>query len=369
MISNKELLSKKRIQKMISLPTITLAAEEADRFIDYMVDESVLKNNARIVRMAKETRNIRALGLGSERFLKPADTFSSSDYKKTLTHNKIALTAKKVRGCVVVYDDDLEDNIEGQAFADHLMKMIAKKIANELDEAYWIADTHDLSGFASTDIRSLWDGWRYILDHSQSGETYENDVSGSAIILDASNTVTARAGDFAFATKKTIAEQDASAPYEWEFKFGKMLRYLPSKYKVGGLANLRFFTNDQVIQQYIEALARRSTILGDNAILGKSPIQYGSVPIVACPLMPTTMKIDIVDNQKEALKSDGDLTDCVLTHKDNFIIGIHRNIKLESQREAADEAVYWFYSLRADVTLEDVHAAVLLKRLELGAMT
>jgi len=353
MISNKELLNKKRIQKMVSLD-ITFAAEEADRFIDYIVDESVLKDNARIIKMAKESKNIRALGLGTGRFLKPAATFSSSDYKKELSHDLITLSAKKVRGCIVIFDDDLEDNIEGQAFTDHLLKMIAAKIANELDEAYWIGDT--AGSFGSDDIRGLWDGWRYrIINGDTDGDDYYNDVSGGSNILDAESA-------FEFNTEKTIAEQ-GGAGYDWEFKFGKMLRTLPSKYKKGGLANLRFFCSDQVVQDYIEALAARSTVLGDNAILGKGPTQYGTVPLISCPLMPTNLATDYADY------SDGwagAKTDCLLTHKGNLIVGIHRDIKMESQREAADEATYFYYSLRADLAIENINALVLTKNLEVG---
>ena len=304
--------------------------------------------------MNKESKNIRALGLGTGRFLKPAATFSSSDYKKELSHNLITLTAKKVRGCIVIYDDDLEDNIEGQAFADHLMRMIAAKIANELEEAYWIGDT--AGGFGADDIRGLWDGWRYrIMNGVNPGDKYYNDVAGGAHILDANT-------DFEFNTEKTIAEQ-GGANYDWEFKFGKMLRTLPSKYKKGGLSNLRFFCSDQVVQDYIEALAARSTVLGDNAILGKGPAQYGTVPIISCPLMPTTLAEDYADYRDGM---EGDRTDVLLTHKDNLIIGIHRDIKMESQREAADEATYFFYSLRVDLAIENINAVVLTKNLKVG---
>ncbi|GAI94450.1 unnamed protein product, partial [marine sediment metagenome] len=138
---NSELLNKESFQKMlISMPGIVLAAEEADRFIDYVYDQSVLKNNARQIKMDKASKNIRAMGLGAGKFLHPAATFSTSDYKEQLSHNLIVLTAKEVRGCAVIHDDDIEDNIEGDAFMDHIMKMVTKQIANELDEAYWIGD-------------------------------------------------------------------------------------------------------------------------------------------------------------------------------------------------------------------------------------
>jgi hypothetical protein len=413
MKTNAQLMSKtEQIQKMVSLPAVSLAAEEADRFIDYVVDESILKNNARIVKMQKETKNIRALGVGTSRFLKPASTFASSDYLKTLAENKIALTTKKVRGCVAIFDDDLEDNIEGDAFAVHVMKMVAAKIANELDESFWISDTASFNGFGADDIRSLWDGWRYRIRNSQvAADSYYNTVSGAATLMtgktetvwavstadvvgDIRRPITATGFVYICTTAGTtadaeptwpttlgesvtsgtsvwrchaytpvlaggIAAQNSSAPYNWGFKYGKMLKVLPSKYKQAGLANLRFFNNDQLTQDYIDALAARSTVLGDQAILGKAGLSYGQVPIVSAPLMPTTMTA-------AGVYTGGNYADSLLTPKDNLIVGIQRDIKIESQRVAADEATYWFYSMRADVAIENVNACVFCEKITIA---
>jgi len=370
MLTNRRLLNMQEkvdlIQKMVSLPAITLSAEEADRFIECVWDRSVMKNHARLVKMDHQTKNVRAIGLGTSRILKPAATFTQSDYVKEFEENRIQLSSKELRACVVIYDKDLEDINVGtpQAFKNTVMSMVQKKMAEELDEIYWIADNHSLSGFANTDARSVMDGWRYQLDHSQSGEDYENDVVGSCVLLDASNTIGARAGSFSLTTSQAIAEQNASAPYNWEFKWVDMLKYLPSQYKLGGLKKLRFFLNDQVLDNYIEALMDRSTPLGDSVLTGKEMLHFGMVPVVPCPLMPTTMKIDTVDAQKEALKSDGTLTDCLLTHEENLIIGVQKDIQMEGERSAADRANYFFFTIRADVAIEDVHACVLLKRLK-----
>jgi len=43
-----------------------LSKEEADRFIDYVVDQSFLKNNARIERMNAPTKTIAKVGIGTE---------------------------------------------------------------------------------------------------------------------------------------------------------------------------------------------------------------------------------------------------------------------------------------------------------------
>ena len=412
MRTNASMLSKRQqIEKMIALPNIVLAAEEADRFIDYIVDESVLKNNARIVKMAKETKNIRALGVGTNRFLKPAATFTASDYLKQMTDQKIELVSKKVRGCVAIFDDDLEDNIEGDAFADHVMRLVAGLIANELDEAFWLADKHGLGGFAATDIRSLWDGWRYRIRNSQvAADPYYNTVTSRATLMTGKsetdwangiaktvgtivkptsanrngfcyictvagtthsteptwptilgttvtdNSVTWRCHAYIPVLGGKIAEQNSSAPYNWEFKFGRMLKILPSKYKKAGLANLRFFNSDQLVQDYIDALAARSTILGDKALMGEGDIKYGQVPLIPCPLMPTNMSAD-------GVAGAGAYSDCLLTPKDNLIVGMQRDIKIESQRVAADEATYWFYSMRADVAIENVNACVLCEKI------
>jgi len=416
MKSNKQLLSKReQIEKMISLPAIVLEAEEADRFIDYIVDESVMKNSARIVKMQKETKNIRALGLGENRFLYPGATFTAADYLKQLSDQKISLLSKKMRGCVVIYDDDLEDNIEADAFADHVMRMVAAKIANELDEIFWIGDTAGIGGFAATDTRSLFDGWRYRIKYSQAAAGYlsgnYNTVSGRATMMTgrtetvyvvgvaarvqgdvreptAANqngrvyictvagnqgaaepawptalgatvvdgTVTWRCHAYDCALPGHIAEQNAATPYNWEFKYGNMLKKLPSKYKKAGLKNLRFFQSDQLVQDYIDALSARSTILGDQAILGTGPMHYGQVPIVPCPNMPVTMSA-------AGVLGGGSYGDTLLTPMGNLIIGIQRNLKIESQRMAADEATYWFYSMRADNQIENVNSCVLMENL------
>ena len=355
MKTNTSMLSKKQqIQKMISLPTITLAAQEADRFIDYIVDESVMKNRARVIKMTKEVQNVRALGLGTSDFLHPGATFSTSEYKKTLSHNKIELTSQKIRGCIAIFDDDLEDNIEGDQFANHLMKMVAKKMANELDVAYWIGNTGSSDAFGDTDIRSLWDGWRYqIVNGDTAGDTYENDVSGLSTLLDATS-------DFIVSEGK-IGMVQKTAPYNWEFKYNLMLQSLDSKYKLGGLGNLAFYNNDQVTQNYIEALAARSTVLGDNAIVGGGATQYGKVGIVDCPNMPITMDGNATPASEKC--TGGAYTDCLLTPNGNFVIGIQRDIKIESQREAADEATYWFYSMRAVPAIENINACVLTRKL------
>ena len=420
-MNNKKLLNKAKFVKGMFPQNIDFTPEEADKFIDYIIDQSVLKGNAQIVRMAKPTKIVRTIGT-TGKVLWPDAIFDSTKYRKTVAAGKAELVSKKGRGCVVVHDDDLEDNIEGAAFVDHLMRMIAADIANDLEEAYYMGKkTPD--GVLPLDINGLWDGWRHRM------LTGTNTVTGSATILDARTT------DFELYTNGYIAEQNASAPYNWEYKFGRMIKRMPSKYKklAGGLSGLRFFCSDQIEQDYIDALAARSTILGDKALLGEGPLHYGKVPIIGMPLMDvdlpvvksgtigdSTVAVDAVAGTKTlevasgtnfvaddyvwihkvgleyksevhqiasvatnvlTLKtallwnhaaSDAELaqecvidgTDAFLTHRDNLMIGIQRDIKMETQREAADESTYFFYSLRGDLLLGNPAAVVFTKNLK-----
>jgi hypothetical protein len=353
----KHFTGKRSFTKMVSLPNIDLAPEEAERFIDYIYDQSVLKNRARLVRMNKPTKDVRALGLGTGGFLYPGATFASSNYKKTLSQNKISLISKKVRGAIVIYDDDIEDNIEGPAFVDHVMRMVAKQIANELEDAFWIGDTNASgNNWGSDDIKSLWDGWRYRIVTGQSnGQTYYNDVSGGSSLLDATVDAT-----FTYEGGK-IAMVGNTAPYTWEFKYNKMISTMPSKYKTVGLRNFSFYHSDQVTQNYIEALEARNTQLGDKAILGDGPMVYGRVPIQDCPLMATTMDGAATEANEKA--TGGAYSDVLLTPNGNLILGIQRALRVEAQREPADEATYWFYTMRCDPAIENVNACVLLRKL------
>lgn len=364
--STKELLEKFRMRKgfnLISIPAISLTEEEADLFIDYVVDQSVMKSYARVVRMVLPQKDIRALGFGSGRFLYPADEFNEAKYKKQWAQNKIQLQTIKARGCLVIFDDDLEDirgvTTEAQ-WKTGLMKIIAKKMANELEEVAWMGNTGSTpNNFASDDLRGKLDGWRYQICNSASGQTYYNNaVPGGAFVKNACDGGESGAE---FVLPGKIAEQDTSAPYNWEFKYHKMIKNMPSIYKANnGLKNMVFMNSDLVTMDYVSALQERQTAMGDKAFQDAENYRYLGVPIVDVPLMPTTLGTA----PQYGTIGAGEYTDSLLTPKENLIIGIQREIKMEAQRVAADEATYLFYSIRFDVKIENVNAVVLTRCLE-----
>ncbi len=361
----KSLLQKFKINKynLISLPSIQLSPEEADRFLDYVFDESAMKQYARIERMNVPEKPIRQIGFGAGQFLYPAGRFNESKYKKQWADQKILLQTKKLRGAVAIYDDDLEDlppTMSEDAFKNQIMTMIAKKISHELELAYWMGDTASLN-WGIDEIGSVFNGWRYRVTHSASGETYYNSVTGGAHLLDACDGGTT--GNI-FQIAGAISEREATAPYDWEHKYSGILRTMPSKYKSAeGLKNMAFLNSDQITQDYITALSSRSTGLGDAVLKGEANPQYGRVGIIDVPLMPTDLGSPCASPSTDGVIGGGVYADCLLTPRGNLVIGMQRDIRIESQRVAADEATYVFYSIRSDVAVENVDAVVLCRGL------
>ena len=114
---------------------VHLNTQNADRFIDYITDESKILKSSRVIRMSKPKQDIAKINISEDVFY-PAAHWQELDSSKYVKANseKLTLSTKEVIWEVVVYDDELEDNIEGNAFKDHLMRMIAKKASNQLEK-------------------------------------------------------------------------------------------------------------------------------------------------------------------------------------------------------------------------------------------
>jgi len=370
MLSNENLLRGLRkddlLKSTVSLPNIALEAEEANAFIDVVYDESVLWKNVNFIRMNKNEKNIRHLGI-DDRILF-AGTIQQADYVTTLTENLIGLAAKELVGIIPIKDVDLEDLPEGPGYFDHVMDMAAKKISNELEEVALIGDTSTASGFGARDARKQMDGWFRQLDNSQltGTETYNNTVTGSAVMLDASNTINGgnygdHTGDYQLAGN--IAEQDDTSG-RWEFKMAKMIRSLPTKYlQKFGLNELKLYMAPTVESIYVEALESRATKFGDDAIQGGQVMRYHNRPIVSTPSIPLTMEATSGNITKDNFDAtNGTYSFVLYTPSVNLAVGMQRNIKIELQRDAINRQTYIVYTIRFDAKVEDVAAAVILKR-------
>ena len=372
-----------------------LSREEADRFIDYVVNQSFLKDSARVERMNAPTKTIAKVGIG-QKILKPAKSAQDPGNTVNITSDQLSLETKEIIAIAEISDDSLEDNIEGDAFVDHLMKMIAAQSANELDLMSMYGRRIPNPNEA-TDILQLVNGWFTI-------------AKDQGHVLDARDT-----GLFT----------DAKGYIE-PAKLSKIVKTLPNKYR-GNKGNLRFLCADDIYQDYNDYLGARAVSTADPYLLGVGRLTYSNIPITPVSLLPVdrpiliggasttltnapvagtntlqvadgtdfepgqfigidlgtgyeevgvvatvtentiTLQNDLYYSHKAAttineVTPDG--SDILLTDYRNLIFGIQRDIKWETERHPRRRSTSFVMTLRVDTQIENPDALVLLEGLK-----
>ncbi|MEZ4812505.1 MAG: hypothetical protein R2883_03320 [Caldisericia bacterium] len=389
MITNEELLSKSAITSRTFATRIGLSTEDADRFIDYIIDASFLKDNARVEKMRSNTKKLVRLGIGEE-VLRPGTYGSTQDNSVSVTTDQITLTSKTMKAVVPIADDAMMDNIEGEAFADHLMRMVANQIGNQLEYAYLMGkDTGDET---KNHIWEQIDGW------------YTDAISNGHIV------------DCTTFDDRNIDEE----------KLSRAIKTLASKYR-GNRENLRFILSDDLYQDFVEVIGTRTTPLGDSAITGSSLLSFGRIPLAPCALLPNDLPVAVASGATSTLGSAASKTDTVITVADgtnftagdkitigsgakrevreidskstndltlktaleydhdsgeavvevtldgtfsmlcdynNLILGIQQDINIETERRATEGVTYFVVTLRCDCALENPDAVVVLDSLK-----
>ena len=110
-----------------------LAPEQARRFIDYVWDATVLAKDGRRVTMRANTMEIEKVNVG-ERVIRAAAQADESYTNAGATFTKVELTTKKIRLDWEVSTESLEDNIEGAALEDRLVRLMTNAFANDIED-------------------------------------------------------------------------------------------------------------------------------------------------------------------------------------------------------------------------------------------
>ena len=110
-----------------------LNPEQARRFIDYVWDGTVLAKDGRRVTMRANTMEIEKVNVG-ERVIRAAAQALGNYTNAGATFSKVELTTKKIRLDWEVSTEALEDNIEGGALEDHLVRLMTNAFANDIED-------------------------------------------------------------------------------------------------------------------------------------------------------------------------------------------------------------------------------------------
>ena len=139
-----------------------LLPEQARRFIDYVWDATVLAQDGRKVTMRANTIELEKVNVG-ERVIRAAAQASYDFTNAGATFTKVELTTKKIRLDWEVSTEALEDNIEGGALEDHIVRLMTNAFANDIEDLA-------INGDGSTgDFLSIMEGFVHRAKASGSG--------------------------------------------------------------------------------------------------------------------------------------------------------------------------------------------------------
>lgn len=110
-----------------------LRPEQARRFIDYVWDGTVLAKDGRRVTMRANTMELEKVNVG-ERVIRAAAQGVGNFGNTGATFSKVELTTKKIRLDWEVTAEALEDNVEGAALEDHLVRLMTNAFANDIED-------------------------------------------------------------------------------------------------------------------------------------------------------------------------------------------------------------------------------------------
>ncbi len=289
-----------------------LTLNEALAFIDYIVDESTLLKLIRTIRMPGKKHTIDKIGLGGNVLVKGTPGVDPGDTVSLSGPTQLELTAEEILAIVSIGDDVLEDNIEGEAFVQHLLRMIGASAANELEQAAIHADT----AVADTGIMDRWDGW-YKLAKAAGAHTIE-----------------------------AMTDADRYWPGAAGAKATKLLKAIPTKYRQD-YRTLAWLLHNDLYLDYNDELATKGMSEAWQSITGMQDIPLRGIRNIRVP----RMKTDMAFTHEATPYTDGTFVMC--TDLRNLIFGIHREIKIEPQRQARKRATDFVLSMRAVPAIEN----------------
>ena len=256
--TNEDLVRKAVISTDAIAASGKLNPAQADKFIDFVIDITGLDKMARVVRFRNESMNIDKLGVGA-RVTMPAAEGRDPGYRKGVSASQVTLTPAEIMTPFEISDTFREVNLEGESVEDHIVKMMATQMGNDVEDLYINGNTVGpavqesvvVPGGASADYvkdsyMALMNGYLKLAD---SGNTV--DLAGAAI---SSNT------------------------------FSKMLNALPVKFR-RDKSKLRFLCSADLEQLYRERVSSRATASGDAALASMQALTPFGVPLIPVSLM------------------------------------------------------------------------------------
>ena len=323
-----------------------LYPDQANRFLDYMWDATILAKTARTIRMRSNTTEIDRVAVGQRimtvaqednprNFVASGDSYTNANNTtfsaQNATFNKVSLTTRKLRLDWELSAESLEDNIEGPDLEDHIARLMATQAGNDIEDTL-INGTGTGSG-----LMSAFAGFRTL-------------ALNNAHVVDANG----------YGLDKTV--------------FNQAIKTLPRKYKQRR-NQLRFFTGSNLVQDYLynltaetssgftpfdiaSGIVRGDVAANDGGPGTVTPFAFG-IPVINVPLMTETVAGDYSG-------AAGDHGDLHLTFPQNFIVGIKRDVTVYRLFQPKKDTIEYTLFIRVGAQMENYDAHVIVKNVKVA---
>ena len=398
-MSNEELVRKATIVADDLATGGKLNPAQSDRFIDYVIDETVLANNARIVRFRNESLEIDKMGVG-RRVTVPKKEAADPNVRKGISTSKVELQPKEIMTPFEVGDNFRELNIEGDNVEDTIIRLMATQMANDVEDLYINGNKLGPARIESEIVENGSDT-QVIKDSFLALE------DGWSLLGEQSNIVDAAGRNIGLSL------------------FSEAIRAMPTKFRRNKSA-LRWFISPDLWQLYLEKLSTRATNLGDQAANGgadaQGPFGIKAVPVPLWEFEPLTVEHVTLNGTTAVQLANSPVTDVVvtpsslagvpttpfvegagndyvldaaagtiareaggnigdgdtvkvtyrsnpqilLTHQNNLIVGIGRDVRIEKDRDIYKGVNQYAITAKVSVQYEELTALVKVKNVGRG---
>ena len=292
MSSNRQMMK----DAMTSSDTLTgtgkggrLNPEQAKKFISYMTDNTAFLKDTRLEQMNAPEKQLDFLLIGSRLIRKATEATGPSELASANITRK-ELRSVKVRLAADITTEFSEDNIEGQSGRDKIAHDLAQQFGNDLADLMLNGDT----AATGDDVSFLTIGDGIIKQAKTSADTHKFKLTGT---------------DY----KGTI--------------FPGMLKLMPNKFK-NDRQNMRFYCSGTVADAYVLSVTNRETSLGDDTLTTGRFDKFLGIKVFPVEYMPD----DVI----------------ILTHKDNLVAGVQRDMKVYSQFNQRKDLTEYTMYMRLD---------------------
>jgi len=290
--ANKRMLQKSAITSAALTTGGKLPPQQANRFIDYMMDDSVLLKEITTIRMTSDTYRLDDIGVSKRIIRKGVEATAPTETAGVSTGRR----QLQVTEVILPFDigfQFIEDNIEKQGGEDHVARLFAQQFGNDIEDLGINGDV-DATTDPDADFLTIDNGWIKIA--KTDAKTNKYDTAGST--------------DY-----KGVV-------------FPAILKAMPDKWK-RNRAGLAFLVSPGVEEEYRLSLATRETALGDQQLTEAATQRFAGIRVLPVPAWPD----DVI----------------VLTPVKNLAYGIHeREIRVGKQVQERKRLVEYTTTARVD---------------------